>query len=101
MERVKEIPTDYNGNLIFELPPTKTTEYSMDDMEQCYDGHCWIKPVTTKITFPATIQQSICAGHLRCINDHCPYLIVHVERNEKSWKGNISNICVSIFIVYF
>ena len=83
VERVKEIPTDYNGNLIFELPPTKATESSMDGMEQRYDGHCWIKPVTTKITFPATIRRSKCAGHLRCINDHCPYLIVHGKRNKK------------------
>ena len=56
MERVKEIPIDYNGNLIFELPPTKATESSMDGMEQRYDGHCWIKPVTTKFTFPTTIR---------------------------------------------
>ena len=101
MERVKDIPTDYNGNLIFELPPTKATEFSMDGMEQRYDGHCWIKPVTTKITFPGAIRWSKCAGHLRCINDHCPYLIVHGERNEKSWKGSILNICVSIFIACF
>ena len=35
VERVKEIPTNYNENLIFELPPTKAIESSMDGMEQC------------------------------------------------------------------
>ena len=60
----------------------------MDGMEQRYDGHCWIKPVTTKITFPTTIRRSKCVGHLRCINNHGLYLVVHGERNEKSWKGN-------------
>lgn len=31
--RVEEIPINYNGNLIYELPPTKATESSMDGME--------------------------------------------------------------------
>ena len=87
VEGVEEIPTIYNGNLIYELPPTTTNGSSMEGMEQRYDGHCWIKPVTTKINFPATIRRSKCAGHLRCINDHCPYLVVHGERNKKSWTG--------------
>ena len=55
VERLAEIPTDYNGNSIFELPPSEAKESSMDGMEQFYNGHYWIKPVTTKITFLATI----------------------------------------------
>ena len=71
-----------------ELPPMKETDSSMDGMEQRYDRHCWVKPVTIKMAFSATIQRSKCARHLRCLNDHCPYLIVHGKRNKKSWKGN-------------
>lgn len=91
IKKVAEIPADYNGNLIYELPPAKAADSSMDGMEQRYDGHCWLKPVTSRITFPASIRKSKCAGHLRCANDHCAYLIVHGDRNEKSWKGNKSN----------
>ena len=42
VERVDELPIDYNGNIIFELPPTDTTLSPMDGMEQQYDGYCWI-----------------------------------------------------------
>ena len=87
VERVDELPLDYNGNIIFELPPAITTLSPMDGMEQRYDGHCWIRPITTRVTFPATIRCSKCAGHLVCRNDQCPYLVVHGECNEKSWKG--------------
>ena len=33
VERVDELPIDYNGNIIFELPPVDTTLSPMDGME--------------------------------------------------------------------
>ena len=35
VERVDELPIDYNANVIFELPPTDTMLLPMDGMEQC------------------------------------------------------------------
>ena len=90
VERVEELPISYNENVIFELPPTNSTNSSMDGVEQCYNGHCWIWPVTTRISFPAIVRRSKWAGHLQCLNDQCPYVVVQGDHNEKSWKGKES-----------
>ena len=37
VEKVDELPIDYNGNIIFELPPADTTLSPMDGMEQRCD----------------------------------------------------------------
>ena len=46
VEQVLEIPKEYDGNIIFEFPPTFGKIHSMDSMESKYDGHMWTKPRT-------------------------------------------------------
>ena len=47
--KVKELPTSFDGNIIFELPATKEPISPMEGMEQALDGHVWTKLPTTNI----------------------------------------------------
>ena len=53
IQQVEEIPQHYDDNCVFELPAIATGGSSMVGMEQKYDGHCWVKPVQTRMSFPA------------------------------------------------
>lgn len=51
---VQYLPPTYNGNVIFELPPCRTSLSSsaarnLDEMDKRYDGHLWCKLITTFI----------------------------------------------------
>ena len=48
IEQVLEIPKEYDGNLVFEFPPTLGKASHMDGMEAKYDGHMWTKPWTSR-----------------------------------------------------
>ena len=39
VKQVKEIPQQYDGNLVFELPPVFDSSKRMEGMEQRFDGH--------------------------------------------------------------
>jgi hypothetical protein len=78
---VKYLPSSFNGDVLFLLPPValkipSTYSRSMDGMDKMYDGHPWC---TTKITniqndFELSFRRSTCAGHLQCHNDYCDYM---------------------------
>ena len=89
IQQVEEIPQHYNGDCVFELPPIQTESSSMKGMEQKYDGHCWIKPVQTRMSFPAVIRRSKCGGHLQCKNTTCPMNALSGKPNEIAWTGKL------------
>ncbi|KAJ7557635.1 hypothetical protein O6H91_04G003100 [Diphasiastrum complanatum] len=70
--KVSEIPTMYNGNVAFELPPS--TINSMADMKHAFDGHGWLKFKTTTMQgFDGTMRLSDCAGGFVCNNPRCGF----------------------------
>ena len=79
--RVDEIPQQFNGNCVYELP-TASSNKSMEGMEQKYDIHVWVKLVSTRMSFPATIRRSKCVGHLICSNQECPIKSLLGQPNE-------------------
>ena len=84
--RVDEIPQQFNGNYVYELPLASSNK-SMEGMEQKYDGHVWVKHVSTRMSFPATIRRSKCVGHLICSNQECPIKALLGQPNETAWRG--------------
>ena len=91
------LPSIYNGDVIFELPPlaggaSSSKARNLQGMDKKYDGHCWCLTKTSNISndMGLTFQRSSCAGHLRCGNLKCNYLKRPNREdpcNEKEWKG--------------
>ena len=67
----------------------------MEELEQKYNGHVWVKPVSTQMSFPATIRRSKCAHHLIYSNEYCPIKALSGQPNEISWIGKLSNPIVT------
>ena len=96
-ERVEYLPAEFDGAVIFELPPAghtaaRSQAKSMQGMDKRYDGHVWTKTITTNITndFGLSFRYSGCVGHLRCNNKECEYLIRRpriFEVNETEFEG--------------
>ena len=72
--QVLEIPMEYNGNIVFELPAMLPNESKMKRMEQRFDGHIWTRPCTTNMAIDCTVRLSYCLGVLKCVLE----LIVHI-----------------------
>ena len=91
------LPSIYNGDIIFKLPPlaagtNSSKAKNLQGMDKNYDGHCWCLTKTSNISndMGLTFRTSSCAGHLRCGNLKCDYLKrPHREDpyNEKEWEG--------------
>lgn len=97
-DRVPFLPTEFNGDVLFELPPipdrgTAASAKSMAGMDKKYDAHPWCKTMTTNITNDQglTFRYSVCAGHLKCQNEKCDFLLRgdkrKMEVNESEWDG--------------
>ena len=93
IQDVKYLPSSFNGDVIFILPPVKTgipNAYgtAMDGMDKIYDRHAWCRTKTTNIhnEFGLIFWRSSCVGHLQCPNDSCEYLSRNGGvRNSTKW----------------
>jgi hypothetical protein len=51
--KVQYLPPSYNGDIIFELPPScvsaSTSKNTMDGMDKPFDGHTWCRTITSNI----------------------------------------------------
>jgi hypothetical protein len=51
--KVQYLPPSFNGNVIFELPPShvsvSTSKIAMDGMDKRLDGHTWCRTITSNI----------------------------------------------------
>jgi hypothetical protein len=51
--KVQYLPPLYNGDVIFELPPSRvsasTSKNAMDSMDKRFDGHTWCHTITSNI----------------------------------------------------
>ena len=80
-QKLNYLPTKYNGNIVFELPPLSTVKSGgatmLEGMDQRQDGHAWTEIATTNISDPdgqLSFRYVKCLGHLRCENLSCPHL---------------------------
>lgn len=94
--KVTELPTSFDGNIVFELPPTKEPVSPMEGMEQALDGHVWTKPTTTNVRLPATVRKSYCVGVLECPMLECGHFLSTRSTNKTAWIGNILHTTFSI-----
>lgn len=86
---VEELPTQYDGYVAYELPPSEGSS-SMIGMEHRFDGHVWADYVTCKCDcFPGVVRLSRCAGHLRCYNTDCSHVLSSALVNETHWVGKL------------
>jgi hypothetical protein len=94
IQRVKFLPSTFNGDVLFELPPVDMSGpfHMMHGMDKRHDGHAWTKTVTSNIKsdMSLTFRTSTCIGHLRCENQDCEYTSrIHRTSlvNEREWDG--------------
>jgi hypothetical protein len=91
--KVQYLPPSYNGDVIFELPPsrvsTSTSNNTMDGMDKRFDGHTWCCTITSNIhnSQGLTFRKSSCVGQLICNNENCDFLSRSSLRNEIEWSG--------------
>jgi hypothetical protein len=90
---VQYLPPSYNGNVIFELPPscvsTSTSKNTMDGMDKRFDGHTWCRTITSNIhnSQGLTFRKSLCVGQLVCNNKSCDFFPRSSKHNETKWSG--------------
>ena len=100
-EKLNYLPIKYNGDIIFELPPSPTVKDGgatmLEGMDRRRDGHAWKETTTTNITDPdgqLSFRYVKCLGHLRCDNIDCPHLQRCGEYNKKYWKGSTLDLLI-------
>ena len=100
-QKLNYLPTKYNGNIVFELPPLSTVKGGggamLEGMDWRRDGHAWTETTTTNISDPdgqLSFRYVKCLGHLRCENMSCPHLERCGEYNEMYWEGSTPEILV-------
>jgi hypothetical protein len=84
---VSILPTTFNNDIIFKLPPLSPSNPSstyMQGMDKKYDGHAWSKVITTNIknNFGLSFKKVRCLGHLRCVMMHYDCLVHFGAWNE-------------------
>jgi hypothetical protein len=91
--KVQYLPPSYNGDVIFELPPSlvsaSTSKNTMDGMDKQFDGHTWCHTITSNIhnNQGLTFRKSLCVGQLVCNNKSCDFFTRSSKRNEIEWSG--------------
>jgi hypothetical protein len=86
-------PPSYDGDVIFELPPscvsTSTSKNTMDGMDNQLNGHTWCRTITSNIhnNQGLTIRKSLCVGQLVYNNKSCDFFARSSKRNETEWSS--------------
>ena len=87
---VKEIPQQYDGNVVFELPPVFDSSKRMEGMEQRFDGHIWTRPQKTNMSIDCTVRLSYCLGSLVCHRNTCSYFVTNKKFNVSFFHGYLN-----------
>ncbi|KAL3698553.1 hypothetical protein R1sor_012629 [Riccia sorocarpa] len=85
------LPDEYNGNVVFELPPTTMSELAkkgggLTDMDRENDFWPWTKCVTMSAKVGGkntlySVNNIRCVGSLKCVNDQCRYYLNEGDAN--------------------
>jgi hypothetical protein len=68
--KVQYLPPSYNGNILFELLPSRvsasTSKNTMDGIDKWFDGHTWYRTITSNIhnNQGLTFRMSSCVGQM-------------------------------------
>jgi hypothetical protein len=90
---VHYLPPSYNGNAIFELPPSQvsasTSKNTMDGIDKRFNGHTWCRTITSNIhnNQGLNFKKSLCVGQLVCNNQSSDFFARSSKRNETEWSG--------------
>ena len=94
-EVVPHLPVEFNGNVVFELPPLSVVKEGgmacLDGMDRKFDGHAWTETATTNIVDPSRLlsfKYVKCMGHLRCYNPKCRHISEVRKYNDLYWAGS-------------
>ncbi|KAL3686636.1 hypothetical protein R1sor_009210 [Riccia sorocarpa] len=96
---VDHLPEDYDGNVIFELPPSTQTYLSkkgggLVGLDRAHDCWLWTKSVTTSAQIGGkkslyAVNKIRCVGSLKCVNNCCPYFISEGQANKIDWPDKV------------
>ncbi|KAL3686650.1 hypothetical protein R1sor_009224 [Riccia sorocarpa] len=96
---VDHLPEDYDGNVIFELPPSTQADLSrkgggLVGMDRAHDCWLWTKSVTTSAQTGGkkslyAVNKIRCVGSLKCVNDCCPYFISEGQASRIDWPDKM------------
>jgi hypothetical protein len=92
-QKVQYLLPSYNGNVLFELPPSRvsasTLKNTMDGMDKRFDGHTWCCTITSNIhnNQGLTFRKPLYVGQLVCNNKSCDFFARSSKRNETEWLG--------------
>ena len=99
--KLKYLPLEYNGNVVFELPRSSIVKGGgaamLDGMDRQHDGHAWIETTTTNLSDPdgqLSFKYVKCLSHLRSGKLFCPHLERIRDYNEKYWEGSTPEVLV-------
>jgi hypothetical protein len=86
------LPTQYDGNVIFEIPPEKVA--TREDYLH-YDSHAWTygnRYSVSNLPGYVKVLKHMCTGYLRCDNVHCAHLKVWKGPNSALWREEIEKV---------
>ena len=93
-KRVGDLPSEYNGNVSFELPLADDNK-KMVGMDQKYDGHLWSRPTSTNMAIECIVHLSYCLGSLQCNRVTCPLYTSEGRYNDTFFHGHLDKkICM-------
>ena len=100
-QKINYLPSKFNGNAVFELPPLLCIKGDgtamLKGMDRRCDDHAWTETATTNISDPngqLSFRYVKCLRHLRCQNNYCPHLERCDEYNEKYWEGSTLEVFI-------
>jgi hypothetical protein len=96
-ERVNHLPSEYDGDRIFELPPF-VGNYSRGafflGMERKLDCFLWGRMIETQASIGPQLNNNKnsykigfvkCLGSLQCMHKNCPHFESKAEHNRRNW----------------
>ena len=90
------LPPSYNGDVIFELPPSQVSasisKNAMDSMDKQLNGHTWCRTITSNIhnNQGFSFRKSLYVGQLVCENKSYDFFTRSSKHNEIEWSGRIN-----------
>jgi hypothetical protein len=99
IEFVNCLPTKFNGDILFELPPLHHLlghSKQLQGMDKKYNGHVWCKLQTCNIknVFRLGFRTTKCLRHVCCQNDFY-FLFQHFfAHNEVNWRCDCSQLSI-------
>jgi len=101
-QKVQYLPSNFDGNIVFELPPlvasfVPSASGNLHGMDKRFDGHAWCRTMTSNIhnNDGLKFRKSSYIGHLVCNNSDYDYFKWLSKCNDTEWCGyTLAPFCV-------